>query len=157
MDARARRPTAAQVRGQRPEADARQVTYAARHAGGSLGGALRLIDDGVFELKKDFQVELDQKQSNQASAVLVLTPKTEDPNIQNLRLQIDLQSFQLMSLETRDALGNTNRITLESQKEKPSLDGSLFRLDIPPDTAVLDADGREIGPAQIQKLKDQTK
>jgi outer membrane lipoprotein carrier protein len=117
----------------------------------------RTFFDGVIELKKDFQVELDHKQSNQAAAVLVLTPKAEDPNVQNLRLQIDLQSFQLMSLETRDALGNTNRITLESQKEMSSLDGTLFRLDIPPDTAVLDADGREIGPAQIQKLKDQTK
>ncbi len=43
---------AEQVRGQRSEAAARQVAYAARHAAGSLGAALRLIDDGVFELKR---------------------------------------------------------------------------------------------------------
>jgi len=43
---------AEQVRGQRPEADAKQVTYAARHAAGSLGAALRLTDDGVFDLKR---------------------------------------------------------------------------------------------------------
>jgi DNA polymerase III subunit delta' len=41
-----------QVRGRRPEAEAQQAEYAARHAGGSLGAALRLIDDGVFELKR---------------------------------------------------------------------------------------------------------
>jgi outer membrane lipoprotein carrier protein len=117
----------------------------------------RTFFDGVIELKKDFQVELDHKQSNQASAMLVLTPRVEDPNIQNLRLQIDLNSFQLMSLETRDALGNTNRITLESQKDQLALDARLFRLDIPPDTAVLDPEGREIGAAEIQKLKDQIK
>lgn len=115
----------------------------------------RTFFDGVFELKKDFRVELDPKQSNQTSALLVLTPKVEDPSIQSLRLQIDLRSFQLMSLETRDALGNTNRISLESQREKPELDAALFRLVVPPDTMVLDADGRELTAAEIQKLKNQ--
>jgi len=38
----------------RPKAGAEQVTYAARHAGGSLGGALRMIDDGLFELKRSW-------------------------------------------------------------------------------------------------------
>ncbi len=117
----------------------------------------RTFFDGVFELKKDFRVELDPKQSNQISALLVLTPKVEDPSIQSLRLQIDLRSFQLMSLETRDVLGNTNRISLESQREKPELDADLFRLVVPPDTMVLDADGRELNAADIQKLKNQMK
>jgi outer membrane lipoprotein carrier protein len=117
----------------------------------------RTFFDGVFELKKQFHVELDHKQTSQASAILLLTPRTEDPNIQSLRLQIDLTSFQIISLETKDALGNTNRITLESQKEKPQLDATLFRLDIPPATAVLDADGREISASEIQKLKDQVR
>ncbi len=117
----------------------------------------RTFFDGVFELKKQFQVELDPKQSNEASAMLVLTPRAEDPNIQNLRLQINLSNFQLMSVETHDALGNTNKITLESQKEKPELESKLFRLEVPPDTTVLDSDGREIGSAEIRKLKDQMK
>lgn len=117
----------------------------------------RTFFDGVFELKKDFQVELDTKQSNQTSAFLVLTPKLEDPSIQNLRLQIDLATFQLMSLETRDALGNTNRITLEAQKEKPELEAALFRIEVPPGTLVLDADGRELSAADLQRLKTQMK
>ncbi len=33
-------------------APAQQAAYAARHAGGSLGAALRLIDDGLFDLKR---------------------------------------------------------------------------------------------------------
>ena len=43
---------AEQVRARRPEAEAVQVAYAARHAGGSLGAALRLIDDSLFGLKR---------------------------------------------------------------------------------------------------------
>ncbi|HBZ55236.1 MAG TPA: hypothetical protein DEO88_07510 [Syntrophobacteraceae bacterium] len=117
----------------------------------------RTFFDGVFELKKDFRVQLDPKQSNQTSALLVLTPKVEDPSIQTLRLQVDLRTFQLMSLETQDVLGNTNRITLESQREKPELDAALFRLVVPPETVVLDADGRELNAADIQKLKNQTR
>jgi DNA polymerase-3 subunit delta' len=43
---------AERLRTGRPDAPAQQVAYAARHAGGSLGAALRLIDDGLFELKR---------------------------------------------------------------------------------------------------------
>jgi DNA polymerase-3 subunit delta' len=35
----------------RPEADAAALAYAARHCGGSLGQALREIDDGVYAMK----------------------------------------------------------------------------------------------------------
>jgi outer membrane lipoprotein carrier protein len=117
----------------------------------------RTFFEGVFELKKQFHVVLDHNQSNQANAVLVLTPKEEDPNIQSLRLQIDLKNYQILSLETKDALGNTNRIALESQKEKTSVEPRLFQLDVPPSTVVVDAGGRELTPAEIQKLKEQIK
>ncbi len=36
----------------RPDAGAPPITYAARHTGGSLGAALRQIDDGLFEIKR---------------------------------------------------------------------------------------------------------
>jgi outer membrane lipoprotein carrier protein len=117
----------------------------------------RAFFEGMFELKKQFQVVLDHAQSNQQVAVLVMTPKEEDPNIQSLRLQIDLKTYQILTLETKDALGNTNRILLESQKAKSDQEARLFQLEVPPSTVVVDAGGRELSAAEIQKLKDQTK
>ncbi|NLE60774.1 MAG: DNA polymerase III subunit [Planctomycetes bacterium] len=56
------------VRSLRPDAGAQQVGYAARHAGGSLGSALRLIDDGVFELKQAWGDQLAKLQSGRGVA-----------------------------------------------------------------------------------------
>ena len=36
----------------RPDADKMAAQFAARYAGGSLGAALRCLDDGLFELKR---------------------------------------------------------------------------------------------------------
>lgn len=116
----------------------------------------RAFFEGMFELKKQFQVVLDHAQSNQQVAVLILTPREEDPNIQSLRLQIDLKNYQILSLETKDALGNTNRILLESQKEKSDQEPRLFKLEVPPSTVVIDPGGRELSAVEIQKLQSQT-
>jgi len=109
--------------------------------------------DGVTELRKHFEVTLDPKQSTKASAVLKLIPKTEDPNIKTLFLWIDLETYQIMSVETYDALSNINRITLESQNAVPSLDPKLFQMDFPPATSVVDSDGRELSKEEVSKLK----
>ncbi len=109
--------------------------------------------EGIVELKNNFQVTIDPKQSNKASAVLKLVPKTEDPNIKTLYLRIDLQSYRIMSVESLDALGNTNRIVLDSQTATPHLDPKLFQLEVPPGTTVTDADGRELNQNDINNLK----
>ncbi len=109
--------------------------------------------DGIIELKNNFQVSLDPKQSNKSSAVLKLVPKTEDPNIKTLYLRIDLQTYRIMSIESLDALGNTNRIVLDSQTAVPHLDPKLFQLEVPPGTVVTDTDGRELNPGEIDTLK----
>jgi DNA polymerase III subunit delta' len=43
---------AERLRALRPDADPQALGYAARHAGGSLGSALRLVDDGLFAIKR---------------------------------------------------------------------------------------------------------
>jgi outer membrane lipoprotein carrier protein len=112
--------------------------------------------DGVFELQRQFHVALDHSQSSTTSAALALTPKVEDPNIQSMRLYIDLASYRILSIETKDALGNSNRITLESQKEQVKLEQKLFHLEAPPSTTVIDQGGRTLNREEIDKLIHQT-
>lgn len=109
--------------------------------------------DGMVELRKHFDVTLDGRQSTKVASVLKLVPKQEDPNIRLLFLTIDLQTYQITSIESHDALGNTNRIALDTQKSQSSLDPKLFQLEIPPGTTVLDTNGKEIPPAEVEKLR----
>jgi outer membrane lipoprotein carrier protein len=112
--------------------------------------------EGVFELQRQFHVALDHSQSSTTSAALALTPKVEDPNIQSMRLSIDLTSYRILTIETKDALGNSNRITLESQKEQAKLEQKLFQLVVPQSTAVVDQEGRQLNGTEIDKLIHQT-
>jgi outer membrane lipoprotein carrier protein len=109
--------------------------------------------DGIVELRKHFEVNLDSSQSTKAAAVLKLIPKQEDPNIKSLYLWIDLETYRIVSIENRDVLGNANRITLNSQVAQSHLDPRLFQLEIPPSTVVLDMEGRELTPSDIDRLK----
>lgn len=109
--------------------------------------------EGVNKLRAHFNVSLDPNRSNSDTAVLQLIPKHEDPNIKLLRLWIDLQTFQITRVETQDALANTNLITLRNQKAVSHLDDKLFQMNFPPGTIVVDSQGRELTPQQVQKLK----
>lgn len=109
--------------------------------------------DGMVEVRKNFEVNLDSKQTTQEVAVLKLIPRQEDPNIQSLLLRVDLKTYRILSIESRDALGNTNLIVLDSLRPEPRLDAKLFDLDIPPSAVVVDSEGRQLTPSEIQKLK----
>jgi outer membrane lipoprotein carrier protein len=109
--------------------------------------------EGVAELKKHYEVTLDHGQSSRESAVLKLMPRKEDPEIKMLYLSIDLQTYRISSIEVHNALGNINRITLSSQRVAASLDPKLFELDIPPSVVIVDAEGRPLPPADVEKLK----
>ena len=109
--------------------------------------------DGMVELKKNFEVSLDPKQSNKAVGVLKLVPRQEDPNIKELFLWVEMETYRITSIETRDALGNINRIMLDSQTAVDSLDPKLFQLDPPAATTVLDAEGRVLEPSEVERLK----
>lgn len=109
--------------------------------------------DGILELRRHFEISLDSKQSTKRVAVLKLVPKKEDPNLRSLFLWIELGSYQIKAIESHDALGNVNRVTLESQRTVSNLDPKLFQLEIPPSTVVLDPNGRELSPSDIENLK----
>lgn len=109
--------------------------------------------DGVVELKNNFEVSLDLKQSTSARAVLRLIPKKEDPQIKKLFLWIDLPAYRISAIESHDALGNTNKIVLESQVAVTSLEQKLFQLEVPPSTVVMDMEGKPLTPADIENLK----
>jgi outer membrane lipoprotein carrier protein len=109
--------------------------------------------EGVGELKKHYEVTLDHNQSTNDTAVLKLMPRKEDPEIKTLYLSIDLQTYRISCIEVHNALGNINRISLDSQRTASSLDPKLFLLDIPPSVDIVDAEGRPLTPADIEKLK----
>lgn len=115
----------------------------------------RTFFDGIFELKKHFNVSLDPNESSNAAAVLELSPRKEDPQVKSLRLWIDLRDYNILSVETQDALGNTNRLVIKEQKEVGGLSPELFQLDVPSGTTVVDTDGRELAPPQIETIKRQ--
>jgi outer membrane lipoprotein carrier protein len=109
--------------------------------------------EGVGVLKKHYEVTLDHRQSSSETAVLKLIPRKEDPEIKTLFLFIDMQSYRIVTIEVHNALGNANRITLDSLKAVASLDPKLFQLEIPPSVDVVDAEGRPLTSAEIDKLK----
>ncbi|MCK8602642.1 LolA family protein [Desulfoferrobacter suflitae] len=109
--------------------------------------------DGISGLQKHFEVSLEHTKSSLTTAVLKLVPKKEDPNIKQLRLWIDLKTYQIDRVETQDALANTNLIMLKGQKPAPNLKSQLFQLSIPPSTLVVDTEGRELPQAEIDRLK----
>jgi outer membrane lipoprotein carrier protein len=109
--------------------------------------------EGVVELRKHYDVTLDHGRSGKDLAVLKLLPKKEDPEIKTLYLSIDLQTYRISTIEVHNALGNINRISLTSQRAVASLDLKLFQLDIPPSVDIVDAEGRPLTAAEIEKLK----
>jgi outer membrane lipoprotein carrier protein len=109
--------------------------------------------EGVGELKKHYEVTLDHSQSTKDTAVLKLMPRKEDPEIKTLYLSIDLQTYRISSIEVHNALGNVNRISLDSQRAAVNLDPKLFQLDLPPSVDIVDTEGRPLTPTDLEKLK----
>lgn len=109
--------------------------------------------EGVGALKKHYEVTLDHKQSSSELAVLKLIPRKDDPEIKLLFLFVEMKSSRIVIIEVHNALGNVNRISLDSLKAVGSLDPKLFQMEIPPSVDVVDAEGRPLSAAEIYKLK----
>ena len=109
--------------------------------------------EGVGALKKHYEVTLDHKQSSSETAALKLIPRKEDPEIKTLFLFVEMPSYRIVTIEVHNALGNINRISLDSIKALANLDPRLFQMEIPPSVAVVDAEGRPLTAAEIDKLK----
>lgn len=109
--------------------------------------------EGVGALKKHYEVTLDHKQSSGDSAALKLIPRKEDPEIKTLFLFVDIQSHRIVTIEVHNALGNVNRINLDSLKAVATIDPKLFQMEVPPSVTVVDAEGRPLTATEIDKLK----
>jgi outer membrane lipoprotein carrier protein len=109
--------------------------------------------DGMSGLRTHFDVSLDPAHSTPSVAVLKLIPQKEDPNIRQLRLWIDLKTYEITKVETEDALANTNLIVLRAQRAITGMKSSLFELNVPPATNVVDTDGRALSQTEINNLK----
>lgn len=109
--------------------------------------------DGFVELRKTFDVSLESRMGTPDSAVLRLVPKADDPSIRYLFLWIELDSYRISKIESHDAMGNINLISLENQQTALPIAPTLFQLEIPPSTLVLDMEGRQLSPAEIEELK----
>lgn len=109
--------------------------------------------EGVGVLKKHYEVTLDHRQSSSETAVLKLVPRKEDPEIKTLFLSVEMQTYRIVTIEVHNALGNANRISLDALKAVASLDARLFQMEIPPSVDVVDAEGRPLTAAEIEKLK----
>jgi DNA polymerase III subunit delta' len=68
----------------RPDADPQELAYAARHADGSLGAALRFVDDGLFEIKRKWGGQLLE---------LVQPPRGFAPHALSKPLQADAKTL----------------------------------------------------------------
>lgn len=116
---------------------------------------IRTLFEGVVELRKHFEVRLDNHSSDTATVVLALTPKKEDPNVQSLRLWVDRSEGHIVAIQSRDALGNTNRLDFSLQRKIPKLPKALFLLEVPVATAVIGQDGRRLTPTEIHAIQKQ--
>lgn len=65
------------LKAMRPQADAAELRYVAAHAGGSLGAALRQIDDGLYALKRTWGDRLGQLVGGARSGTRAADPGTD--------------------------------------------------------------------------------
>jgi len=113
----------------------------------------RTFFEGALGLRTHFNVTVDPIESTQNLAVLKLVPRHEDPSVTFLYLWIDLVSYRICRIQSRDIVGNSNEVTLESFAPHSSLDPALFHLEVPPSAKVIGADGRELSAPEIEQLK----
>jgi outer membrane lipoprotein carrier protein len=111
--------------------------------------------DGALKLRDHFNVTLDPILSTPAIAVLQLTPLRPDPSIKLAYLWIDLRNYLISRVQTRDLLGNTNEITINSFTPRPSLNPGLFHLHVPAAVKVFDVNGRMLTYAQVERLQSE--
>jgi len=116
---------------------------------------IRTLFEGVLKLREHFEIRMDSRETTATTAVLILTPMREDPNVQALKLWIDRAEGYIAAIQSQDALGNSNRIDFTLQRKIPKLPTELFQLEVPTATAVIDQDGQQLSPEQIRLLQSQ--
>lgn len=84
---------------------------------------------GMGNLKKDFDIELAEKEND--TYLLKLNPKTPQPNVQRLYIAVDKKTFLVVKTIVYDMLGNETKVVFENIKLNKSLPNNMFKFKIP--------------------------
>ena len=88
--------------------------------------------DGPKNLKKYFKVRA-KRDSNYKGFVLILTPGKQNKQleIEKIKIWVKKGRYQIEAVETKDYMGNRNKVTLENIEVKETLPDGLFKLTVP--------------------------
>ena len=114
---------------------------------------IRSLFDDILALEKHFLVRLKAKSSNKDTFLLELVPRSENYNIRSVELWVDSKCYRIVSLQTRDVLGNTNRIYFELEKAVSNVSDKFFQFQVPPSTLVIDSRGRVLSEKEILQFQ----
>jgi outer membrane lipoprotein carrier protein len=92
-------------------------------------GVLAQLLSGQGKLLADFQVSL-VPGAGDASPRLRLVPRKEDPDVQEVVLDVDAES-RIRGIEVRDAQGNQSRFRFEEIHENVGLSDRMFHFELP--------------------------
>lgn len=91
-------------------------------------GLPTLLLSGQGEIVAQFEAALEQGPPGLQR--LRLTPRTPDPEIESVRLDVDLRE-RIVAIEVLDVQGNRSRFRFENIRENVGLAERLFRFEIP--------------------------
>ncbi|GBD26434.1 Outer-membrane lipoprotein carrier protein [bacterium HR30] len=92
---------------------------------------------GVGRLAEDFRAAIEPSDSPHLR--LRLEPKHRNADVGVLWLEVDKTTYDIVSAEVKDPLGNTSKLTLANVRRNSGLADDFFRFQVPEGTDVLDA------------------
>lgn len=90
---------------------------------------------GVGNLERDFHVK--KVEDLESAHRLTLTPRTEQPNLKRLFMEVRKSDFLVSRVALVDHFGNETMITFEDIMVNPPLEESLFKFKAPPGATVV--------------------
>ena len=105
------------------------------------GKRLKLIMDIIYGLQdeeQDFKITLNK--SNPYRATLDIKPEPQWQDLEFIRVEIDLKSYDLKSIELYDWGGNITRFDIKGISRETNLNNDFFKLHLPDDVRILKED-----------------
>ncbi len=92
---------------------------------------------GIGELQRDFTVAWQTPYQGSGPMKIVLKPTKAQPDLKELTLTIDPQTYLVQTLEFSNAYGDFTRMNFSSTQLNVSLDANFFRFTPPPGVQVV--------------------
>ncbi len=90
---------------------------------------------GIGDLKKDFTIKLSAQTG--ATWTLELTPRTPQPNLQKLFMDVDKKALLVVKTRVVDNFGNETRVSFSNIKTNYALTDKLFEFKTPEGASVI--------------------